>query len=92
MTITPPSPDDRSADKSVARARDDREALGELYDMIYPTISRYCLRRLGNRGTAEDMTSIVFLSVANKIATFDGRTFQEFRRRVFTIATNEINS
>lgn len=92
MTDMPPTPEDRIADDLVARARTDREAFGELYDMIYPPVFRYCLHRSCNRGLAEDITSTVFLSVAEKIATFGGRTFQGFRRWVFKIATNEINA
>ena len=88
----PPTPDDRIDDELVVRARMDREAFGDLYDMIYPPVFRYCLRRTGNRGLAEDIISTVFLSVAGSISSFAGTTFQEFRRWVFTIATNEINA
>jgi len=76
----------------VVRARVDREAFGKLYDAIFPSVFRYCLRRAGNRSVAEDITSTVILRVANKIAGFPGETYEEFRRWVFTIATNEINA
>lgn len=76
----------------VVRARVDREAFGELYDAVYPSIFRYCLRRVGNRSVAEDITSTVFLRVANKIAGFEDETYEGFRKWVFTIATNEINA
>ncbi len=92
MTDIPSKPADCIANDLVVRARIDREALGELYDMTYPSVFRYCLRRSGNRGLAEDVTSTVFLNVAGSISSFQGTTFQEFRRWVFTIATNEINA
>jgi len=92
MTDIPSKPADCVTDNLVVRARIDREALGELYDMTYRPVFRYCLRRSGNRGLAEDVTSTVFLNIAGNIASFQGTTFQEFRRWVFTIATNEINS
>lgn len=92
MTSTPLLPDDRTTNDLVVRARVDRKAFGDLYDTIYPSIFRYCLRRVGNRSLAEDITSTVFLSVAKKIPEFGGETFVEFRRWIFTIATNEINA
>ena len=92
MTIMPPKLDDCIADDLVVRARVDQEALVVLYDTIYPSVFRYCLRRSGNRSLAEDITSTVFLSVADKIAGFSGDAYEEFRRWVFTIATNELNA
>ena len=79
-------------DELVVRARSEREAFGKLYDHIYPPIFRYCIRRTGDRSLAEDITSTVFVSVANKIATFPGDTYLDFRRWVFVIATNEMNA
>ena len=92
MTEMLPRPENSIEDDLVLRAHEDREAFGELYDMVYPLVFRYCLRRVSDRSLAEDITSTVFLSVAGKIATFEGNTYQEFRRWVFTIATNEINT
>lgn len=63
-----------------------------MYDLTYPPVFRYCLRRSGNRGLAEDITSIVFLKGAGSISGFSGAGFQDFRRWVFTIATNELNA
>jgi RNA polymerase sigma-70 factor (ECF subfamily) len=92
MTEMRPTPEGSIEDDLVVRAREDRAAFGELYDTIYPLIFRYCLRRVGDRSLADDITSTVFLSVADKIAAFEGSTFQEFRRWIFTIATNAINT
>jgi RNA polymerase sigma factor (sigma-70 family) len=85
--------DDRHTwDELVVQSRCERAALGRLYDQIYPAIFRYCVRRAGNRSLGEDITSTVFLNVANHIAGFSGRTYSEFRRWVFVIATNELNA
>jgi len=80
------------ADQLVVRAKTDRDAFGQLYDLIYPAIFRYCVRRVGQRSRAEDLTSIVFLSVAKTIADLPAETYQGFRRWVFTIATHEIHA
>lgn len=82
----------RVVDELVVRARCDRDAFGRLYERIYPPVFRYCIRRTGNRSLAEDITSTVFLSVARTIAAFPGETFKDFRRWVFTIATNEMKA
>jgi RNA polymerase sigma-70 factor (ECF subfamily) len=92
MTESPPTNCDKNADDLVIRARVEREAFGELYDITYPQVFRYCLRRSGNRNVAEDITSAVFLKVAGGISNFAGATYEEFRRWSFTIATNEINA
>jgi RNA polymerase sigma-70 factor (ECF subfamily) len=76
----------------VVRARTDRIALGQLYDIYYRRIFRHCLRRLFNRSVAEDVTSDVFLRVAGRIAQFAGSTHDDFVRWVHAIATNEINA
>ena len=92
MTNLPSTNCDQRADHLVVRARVEREAFGELYDMTYPLVFQYCLRRSGNRSVAEDITSTVFLNVAGNISNFAGATFEEFRRWIFTIATNEFNA
>ena len=92
MTSRQPTNCDSNADDLVIRARTDREAFGELYDAIYPPVFRYCLYRSGNRSVAEDITSTVFLKVASNMVNFAGATFEDFRRWVFAIATNQCNA
>ena len=65
---------------------------GQLYDQIYPSVFRYCIRRTGYRSLAEDLISTVLLNVPKKLATFPGDTYLDFRRWVFVIATNELNA
>lgn len=79
-------------DDLVVRARTERAAFGLLYDRYYPSVRRYCIRRLFDQTVAEDVVSEVFLAVASKLRDFPGRTENDFRRWVFCIATNAINA
>jgi RNA polymerase sigma-70 factor (ECF subfamily) len=79
-------------DDLVVRARTDCAALAVLYDRYYPRVARYCLRRLFDRTSAEDVTSEVFLQVASHIGRFAGRTESDFRRWLFRIATNAVHA
>ncbi|NQU75514.1 MAG: RNA polymerase sigma factor [Planctomycetes bacterium] len=81
-----------TADKLVVRARTDGEALGLLYAQYYDKIFRYCLHRLFVREVAEDVTSAVFLQVAEHIVTFKGDTDSTFRSWLYAIASNHANS
>ena len=92
MTELPHPAEPHDIDHLVDRATVDRDALGILYDETCPAIFRYCLRRTGNRSLAEDLTSTVFLSVSDNMKAFTGTTFEDFRRWVFAIATNEIHA
>ncbi len=67
-------------------------ALGQLYELYYERIYRFCLHRLFNRATAEDITSGVFVTVAGTIRGFKGRTEQDFRSWLFAIAANQANA
>jgi RNA polymerase sigma-70 factor (ECF subfamily) len=82
-----PADDD---DALVVRAKSDRAAFGQLFDRYYPRVWRYCLRRLGDRTCAEDVTSEAFLNVASHLAAFPGRTESDFRAWLFRIATNGV--
>ncbi len=79
-------------DRLVIRARTDGEALGQLYEVYYPRVYRFCVHRLFDRGAAEDVTSTVFLQVSGKIRTFKGQTEAEFRNWVYAIAVNHANA
>lgn len=82
-----------AADDDLAlRARTDRAAFGLLYDRYYPRVARYCVRRLLDRTSAEDVTSEVFLQVASHIGAFPGRSETDFRCWLFRIATNAVNA
>jgi RNA polymerase sigma-70 factor (ECF subfamily) len=79
-------------DDLVVRAKTDRFAFGLLYDSYHPVLTRYCVRRLFDRATAEDIVSDVFLTVTSKLRSFPGQTESEFRRWLFRIATNAVNA
>ena len=79
-------------DELVMRARTDARGLGELYELYYRPIFAFCVRRLFDRETAEDVTSKVFLDVARSIRAFAGKTERDFRCWIYTIAANHTNS
>lgn len=79
-------------DDLVILAKSQASALGRLYELYYDRIFRFCVHRLFNRSTAEDVTSSVFLTVARTMPQFQGRTEQDFRSWVYTIAANLANA
>jgi len=79
-------------DELVELAKTQAAAMGRLYELYYDRIFRFCVHRLFNRATAEDVTSIVFLTVARMMRGFKGRTEQDFRAWVYTIAANQANA
>jgi RNA polymerase sigma-70 factor (ECF subfamily) len=79
-------------DDLVELAKTEAGALGRLYELYYERIFRFCVHRLFNRATAEDVTSIVFLTVARMMRGFKGRTEQDFRAWIYTIAANQANA
>lgn len=81
-----------SYDELVPRARTDADAIGQLYDLYYERIFRFCVYRLFSKEAAEDVTSTVFLQVACRIRDFPGRTEQDFRNWLYAIAANQANA
>jgi len=79
-------------DDLVVLAKTQAAALGRLYELYYDRIFRFCVHRLFNRSTAEDVTSSVFLTVARTMRQFKGQTEQDFRSWIYTIATNQANA
>jgi len=82
----------RDADNLVVRARTDAVALGQLYEMYYERIFRFCVHRLFSKEVAEDVTSTIFLEVARKIRVFAGQTLQDFENWLYAIAANQTNA
>jgi RNA polymerase sigma-70 factor (ECF subfamily) len=79
-------------DELVVLAKSQAGALGRLYELYYDRIFRFCVHRLFNRSTAEDVTSAVFLTVARTMREFKGCTEQDFRSWIYTIAANQANA
>ena len=82
----------KAYDDLVVLAKSQATALGRLYDLYYERILRFCMHRLFNRSTAEDVTSSVFLTVARTMREFKGATEQDFRSWIYTIAVNQTNA
>jgi len=80
------------ADDIVLRARTEAEALGQLYELYYERIFRFCVHRLFSKEVAEDVTSIIFLEVASRIRNFEGQTEQDFQNWLYAIAANQANA
>ena len=79
-------------DELVFRAHTEADALGQLYQIYYERIYRFCLHRLFSKETAEDVTSVVFLQVARQIRGFTGKTEADFRNWLYRIAANQANA
>ena len=81
---------DTDQDVLIKEACSDSAAFAELYRLHYDNIFRYCARRLFNRHTAEDVTSIVFFKAMRTISSFKGNS-RDFRNWLYRIATNAVN-
>ena len=83
---------DNDNDALVIEARTDAKALGQLYELYYPRILRFCVYRLFDKQIAEDVTSVTFLAIASGIQHFKGETERDFANWVYAIASNKANS
>jgi RNA polymerase sigma-70 factor (ECF subfamily) len=75
----------------IARAQNDRTAFVQLYHSHYDAVFRYCVHRIFERNTAEDITSEVFLKVVENIHSFKGDE-RQFRCWLYRIASNAVNN
>jgi len=76
----------------IAEARYDPVAFVRLYRKYYDQVFRYCVHRLFDRDTADDITSQVFLKVVQNFGRFNVNGEPQFRNWLYRIATNELNS
>ena len=74
----------------IQRACNDPDAFAELYLSHYDDVFHYCVRRLFDRHSAEDVTSTVFFKVMHNLSSFDGKK-AKFRHWLLRIATNAVN-
>ena len=74
----------------IQRACSDPDAFAQLYLLYYDGVFHYCVRRLFDRHSAEDVTSTVFFKVMHNLSSFDGKV-NNFRCWLFRIATNAVN-
>ncbi len=75
----------------IEQARSNPEAFARLYRRHYDMVLRYCVHRLFERQTAEDVTSTVFLRIVENFGRFKGSE-QQFRNWLYKIATNAVNN
>ena len=74
----------------IAFVRNDPAVFVQLYRRHYDAVFRYCVHRLFERQTAEDVTSQVFLKVVENLGCFKGGE-QQFHNWLYKIATNAVN-
>jgi RNA polymerase sigma-70 factor (ECF subfamily) len=74
----------------VRQAQNTPDAFAQLYDLYYPKIFGYVLRRTANLEAAQDITSETFLKALRKLWQFRWRNIS-FSSWLYKIATNEIN-
>lgn len=85
------SPDQLEAEKDlVRRAQHSSEAFAGLYEIYYPRIYGYALRRTANVQLSLDITSVTFLKALKEIKKFRWREVP-FGAWLYRIASNEIN-
>ena len=79
-------------DDLVVQAKANAEALGLLYERYYERLLRFCVIRLFDQETAEEVMANVFLCVADGIGRFRGTTERQFGSWLYRIATNQCNN
>jgi len=79
-----------NSDRLITEARNDPAAFARLYRRHYDAVFSYCVHRLFERPSAEDVTSAVFLKVVEKLHSFKGGE-RQFRNWLYKIATNAVN-
>jgi RNA polymerase sigma-70 factor (ECF subfamily) len=74
----------------IAETRNNPAAFVQLYRRHYDAVFRYCVHRLFERHTAEDITAEVFLKVVENLGRFRGNEWQ-FRNWLYKVASNAVN-
>lgn len=73
----------------VERAKTDDASFEQLYNQYFPKIYGYVLKRTGQRETAEDIVSVVFIKVFTNLKSYRYRDCS-FGAWVYKIATNSL--
>lgn len=77
--------EDRSDEALAASARRNPDDMAELYRRYVATVFQFAYRRTGERASAEDLTSQIFLTMVARIDRFNGGSFRAW---LFTLARN----
>ncbi len=80
----------REEKELVRQAQKSPDAFARIYDLYYPKIFGYVLRRSANLEAAQDITSETFLKALRKLWQFHWRNVP-FSSWLYKIATNEVN-
>lgn len=75
----------------INRAKNDKEAFGELYEIYFKRIYNYVLHRTSNVDLSEDLTSQTFMKVLENISKFEWRGLP-FQAWLYRIASNVLMS
>lgn len=75
--------------KLVEAAKTNASAFGELYDLYYPKIFNYILRRTSDFELSQDITADVFIKALDRIHKFTWRGLP-FSAWLYRVASNEI--
>ena len=67
--------------------RGDQEALGVIYDCLYPSVFRYIYYRVPDQDTAEDLAADVFVRMVERIGAYEQRQ-RPILAWLYTIARN----
>ncbi|MHB8395332.1 MAG: RNA polymerase sigma factor [Candidatus Dormibacteria bacterium] len=86
LALTPPSSEEAAL---IARAQEDPEYFGTLYDQYFPQIYRYVASRVRSQDLAEDITSEVFFKALRAIGRYR-QTGHPFSAWLYQIAVNAI--
>jgi RNA polymerase sigma-70 factor (ECF subfamily) len=73
----------------IERAKTDSDAFEELYDDYFPHIYGFIFKRTGQRETAEDIVSVIFIKVFTCLNQYKEKKCS-FKSWVYTIALNTL--
>lgn len=71
----------------IERAKTDDQAFELLYNLYFPEMYGFMMKRLGNREVSEDLISELFLKVFANLSTYE-RQGASFRAWLYRVATN----
>jgi RNA polymerase sigma-70 factor (ECF subfamily) len=74
----------------VEQAKSDLQAFNQIYEYYFGRIYAYCINRLNDQNTAQDITSQVFLSAVENIYKFNTKKNVRFGSWLYKVANSKI--
>ncbi len=74
----------------VENAKEDSEAFGELYDLVFPKVFQFVVWRVRRKEDAEDLVADVFMKILKNIGRFEWKGESYFWAWTFRITRNTI--